>query len=143
MEKIFLSLFITVSLLTLSAHGQRPVRRFCLQDDRTGAQLAFSADGAYQFTTCRSEIPVQGVGKVKIKGCLVTLTDVTNHQLIQAELNTCDSSGKASIRVDSCPSDGGDWSDTKDGPPRIEPICRPFFAIMADSNLRDSGCACL
>ena len=71
----------------------------CLQDDRTGATLRFnSLTGDYFFASCSAGFTLAGRGRVKRKGCAVTLSEPR----VSATLDRCliapRNRGRATIR---------------------------------------------
>jgi uncharacterized delta-60 repeat protein len=79
----------------------------CLQDDRNGNLLRLnSTTGDYQFQNCSKGFRLEGVGKVTINGCKVTLTDSgvnpkSPDRNIQASINLCTKLATATVLMSS------------------------------------------
>jgi hypothetical protein len=86
------------SLVAGAANAQRgPIRQLLLQDDETGSRFSLSLKGAYSYVGCDNNIKLEGEGNVKISGCMVTFESNSRSPVVQAEIDLCKGSGRASI----------------------------------------------
>jgi hypothetical protein len=86
------------SFVTGAANAQRgPIRQLLLQDDETGSLFSLSLKGAYAYVGCDNNIKLEGGGTVKLSGCMVTFETDARSPLVQAEIDLCKGSGRASI----------------------------------------------
>ena len=108
-SRLFAAALLTGWFLTVAAIGQKvSIREFQLQDDESGSRLILRSDGSYIYAGCGNDIKLEGVGNIKIAGCLVTFEAVNRFRLVQAELDLCKRSGRASILLDGpSPAGGG------------------------------------
>lgn len=99
--RLFVVVLICGSLLAGAANAQKvPIRRFLLQDDETGSHFTLYSDGSYAYAGCGNEIRLEGVGNIRISGCMVTFEAVQRLRLVQAEVDLCKRTGRASILLD-------------------------------------------
>ena len=70
----------------------------CLQDESNGNLLIFDDSGAYSFTNCTT-FTLAGVGVVKIKGLVVTLSDVKPDRRVSANVDLALRQGKAAAQT--------------------------------------------
>ena len=92
---------ITGWLLAGAANGQKvSIREFQLQDDETGSRLILRSDGSYIYAGCGNDIKLEGVGNIKISGCMVLFEAVNRSRLVQAEIDLCKRTGRSSILLD-------------------------------------------
>lgn len=69
-----------------------------LQNDTCVLQLD-SATGDYSFTDCASGFTIEGVGKIKVRACKLTLHDASEDHDVWAKLNICTHTGKTAIEL--------------------------------------------
>ncbi|MEK6286133.1 MAG: delta-60 repeat domain-containing protein [Acidobacteriota bacterium] len=69
-----------------------------LQNDTCVLQLD-SATGDYSFTDCASGFTIEGVGKIKVRGCKLILHDASENHDVWAKLNVCTHTGKTAIEL--------------------------------------------
>jgi hypothetical protein len=92
----------------------------CVQDDGPGGVLSINlGTGEYQFSNCQG-VTVAGTGVAKVKGCLITLQHVVADRRVQAQIDTCQKKGTATVQVLS--------------------IGRTF--TLTDRNTGNNSCAC-
>jgi len=70
----------------------------CLQDESNGNLLTFDETGAYSFTNCTT-FTLAGVGVVKTKGLVLTLSDVKPDRRVSANVDLALRQGKASAQT--------------------------------------------
>lgn len=70
----------------------------CLQDESNGNLLTFDESGAYSFTNC-TDFTLAGVGVVRTKGLLLTLSDVKPDRRVLATVDLALRQGKASAQT--------------------------------------------
>lgn len=71
----------------------------CIVDDSNGYQLTFDPNtGAYTFTNCTS-FTLMGIGKVKIKGCTITLEHIALDRRVMANVELCVKRATASAQT--------------------------------------------
>ena len=58
-----------------------------------------SATGDYSFTDCASGFTLEGVGKIKIRGCKLTLHDASEDRDVWVKVNVCTHTGKTVIEL--------------------------------------------
>jgi len=117
------------TLLAVAASGQdRFQQKFFLQDDSTGSYLGFDLSGSYLYVGCDNDAKFEGVGRVTISGCKVTLEALAKYRLVQAEADMCAGVGKASI--------------LQQGPCPLGRDCEPLQFTISDSNMKDSAPEC-
>jgi len=117
------------SVLAVSVSAQK-LTTVVLQDDKTGDHLIFVIPtGEYKVEACNENVAIGGIGKVSVTGCKVTLQDFSETQRVVAEVDLCDSVGKADIVVAN-----NVLISTSDAP-AIE-------VVLSDSNTRDSAFEC-
>lgn len=125
-------LFVSGSVLAQKTQGpiiQPNSRYITVQDDGNGGYLRFDPiTGKFQCNMCEYGYTIAGVGTVKIDGCNVYLTAVTNEYRMFVTVNKCESLGKASVEVFADPNTGQD----------IPPIAE----VWSDANLKDSTTTC-
>jgi hypothetical protein len=120
---------ITGWLLAGAASAQKAsIRQFQLQDDETGSRFTFHSDGSYQYAGCGNNFELEGVGNVKISGCMVTFEAVNRFRLVQAEIDLCKRSGRASILLDD--------------PTPLGPGGEPVHLTVIDSNMSNNTAGC-
>ena len=141
LKRIIMGVLLGAAVVT-AALGQVKGREFVLQDDLTGSYLSINlSTGQYRFQSCEGKgTAVEGVGKIKIKGCKVTLQDLgpkdptrqddltLTNQTVLAEADLCASRGTAVIMIDPC------QYSTRD--------CPSQQFTISDSNIRDSMAQC-
>jgi hypothetical protein len=81
-----------------SAAGVAQLGTICLQDESNGNFLTFDDTGAYTFTNC-TDFTLTGVGVVKIKGLVVTLSDVKPDRRVSAFVDLALRQGKAAAQT--------------------------------------------
>lgn len=69
-----------------------------LQNETCVLQLD-SATGDYSFTDCAGGLILEGAGKIKLRGCKLTLHDASEDHDVWAKLNLCAHSGKTDIEL--------------------------------------------
>lgn len=71
----------------------------CLQDDSSGSILLIStATGGFQFSNCGGVL-LSGTGRVRVKGCVITLEANLPTSRTTARVDTCAGKGTAGIQI--------------------------------------------
>lgn len=127
--RLIIAGLLICSLIGAASGQRRPIRLIELQDDESGNHFVFDTSGNYVFTNCEDGIKFEGTATVKISGCTITLDGLTKFRLVQAEVDICKRTGKASLMQEdgSCPSGGP---------------CEPQQWTVVDSNTANNGAGC-
>ena len=100
---------------------ERPSFDTCLQDESNGNQLLLNlTTGDYLFANCNG-FAITGTGTLTVRGCAVTLDSERADGRVQAQLDTCMKTGKASIQI----------------------LSQGMTNTITDKNTANSVCACL
>lgn len=141
MRRIILLCAMAIMVTGLSAQAQkkhtRPqdrlppfvVQDVSMQDDSGGGYFIFNpATGAFKCILCEYGYALSGVGGVKVDGCNIYFSAVTDSYKMFVSVNVCDQQGKAAIEILRLPDSKFD----------IEPVLENW----ADSNMRDDTMEC-
>jgi 6-phosphogluconolactonase (cycloisomerase 2 family) len=108
------------SIVAFPGKTCKPVFDRCLQSSNNEFIFEFnSTTGDYKLTKCNG-FTLSGTGTVKIKGCTVTLQDTLPDHKVQAQIDTCQNKGTASIQISSSKT----------------------TVSIVDRNLSDNTCSC-
>jgi len=127
--RLIIAGLLICSLLGAASAQRKPIRQIELQDDESGNHFVFDTSGNYVYTNCEAGIKIEGTANVKISGCMITLDGLTRLRLVQAEVDICKRTGKASVMDEggACPSGA---------------TCEPQQWTVVDSNTANNAPDC-
>ncbi|MBI3653997.1 MAG: hypothetical protein HY231_23445 [Acidobacteria bacterium] len=86
--------FLFIILLAL------PIVGCCLTDRSNGNRISIDeTTGAYTFTSCSDSVSVSGVGKVSVKGGIITLENSQSDHHMILKVDRITNRGTAALRV--------------------------------------------
>ena len=83
--------------------AQNPPQTFCITDSNTGANIRFTLDGTYSYTTCDCSASLTGQGTVFKSSGVVMLVDKKPDRSVKAGLILGQNTGTASIYIRTAP----------------------------------------
>lgn len=141
MRKISLVITVVVLLAGVSVQAQKKhrsiqpiappveVQNVCVQDDDGDGFFIFNPlTGAFKCYMCEYNFVWSGVGGVKVDGCNVYFSAVTDSYRMFLSVNVCEQQGKAALEILKLP--GSDYD--------IEPMVENW----TDTNMRDDTMEC-
>lgn len=109
--------------------GIRPVGVLIQADNGEGYMTINLKTGEFVCNLCEYNYALKGVGGVKIDGCNVYFSVITDDYSMFATINMCENQAKCAVQVLTDPNNTWDF--------------QPFTEYLIDSNMLDSTPDCL
>jgi len=142
MKRLVLVCLFVVVLMGISVFGQTkpilqpvdtpPVKfdhEITIEDDSTGSYLVFDPNtGEYKFYHCSDGVVLNGIGKIRVNGCAISLEVSGRDRRVLATVDECTQVAKAAVEIFA---------------PVLGPAnTKPLKEFLSDKDMRDNSLTC-